>query len=1440
MGRSAQDMNSETGGAGQPHGPTRRMAAALVRNARIAHLGGFRHMSRQWKLLMSVCSALMLISLIGIGAASFTHQAHAGAGVNAAALLHDSRDPLYRSPSGAAPTGQAVTLRLRTAAGDAHDVTLRVWNTADNGGQGGQELYPAIVVYSDGTYDYWQTTVPAQSGPRTLWYKWRVTSADGSTQVWYEDHYDTTLKSCDQVGGAGQVYGTGNDPDCSYRLNIYVAGFTAPDWMKHAVIYQIFVDRFYNGLTSNDALVQPDRYDSQGCKGPDGKPTTTGSYLQTNWNAEPLTPPQGCDFFGGDLQGIIDKLSYLHGLGVNVLYLNPIFMADSNHKYDTTDYTMIDPHFGNLAVWQKLVQQADAMGMRIMLDGVFNHTSSDSLYFDRYGAWNSGGADETQSSRYENWYQFTTWPQYSGWAGFNSLPQLTENQGVRNFIYAGDPNFTQDANDAALRQKYGDAPLVVNSSDNSVAKYWLAQGASGWRLDVAENKSDAWWRQFRDAIKSYDPNAVSIGEHWSDASQWLLGDQQDGTMNYRFRDAVINFFDNGGVDPDTGHDSHEAYTASQFNDHLQTVLEEYPQAAIYDSMNLVDSHDTGRILWELGDTTGASAAQVAQAKQTLRLIALFQMTWVGAPTIYYGDEAGQTQSTYADSGGVQRVDPGTRRTFPWDHQDVSLENWYRQWIGVREANPVFATGSEKTLLTDNANRIVAFQRRDSSNMGLVILNADAPTNTHSVTLSLNDTPDGAIFTDAASHEQFTVTGGKLVVPVAGDSGRVLLGHMSQVRQPTTPGALQALHLNGANQLSWSGVKPYDGTTYNVYRSPICGGLYTKVNTQPVAATSYVDQGTDNSKTYHYMVRSIGSNGVESADSACVTPVLKITAAGNLSPATLSATLNVATAPITATVTAPGSTDQTSQGLWITAQIGYGPLGSAPSSWTAWSAMTWKAKTTDGQSDIYQATTAMPESVGKSSYVARFSGDDGATWTYAYVNSAQTPGTLDVTPATDTTAPAAPTGLAAQAGAQQVTLTWNVTPNLSAGANIWRYHILRSTSQSGPFSEVGAVLAADAGSAPSFTDTGLTNGTTYFYEVAAESNAQVTGPASSPASATPYVPAVHVTFVVAIPYYTATSDTTNGIYIAGDVINNWTPGATPLSKVDATHWKVSLDLPLGKTIQYKYTRGDWSRVEKSALGDEISNRQYTLPTQDGAQVTIYDSVASWVDINPPSNAVAAQWTVQVPTTTPAGAQVYLAGDAWGWTPDGAPMRSLGNGVWQYTQVFPASTAIQYKYTRGSWSSVEADSSFNDVSNRTLTVSAQQTKPNNGNTYAAYFQNDSVVNWKDHPSAASVVVTFNVTISGALPSGDKVYIAGDAINNWSANATALTEVDATHWTYSQTLSAGQTVQYKYTLGDWPYVETNADGSDVSNRQITVADQGGGAMAVNDTVAAWKAVP
>lgn len=761
-------------GNGAPLAPRR---GALSRLA--ARLPGWRQQSPRLPVRLGIAAVLiaLVVAIVLVTLHPWANSSASDASpatIDRAALLHDSRNPVYRTPTGALPTGQSVRLRLRAAAGNASAVALHLRGVNDDATH--EQVLPAtrVAFAGDAHYDYWQVILPPQATPQVLVYKWLVTSVDHSQHVWYEDHYNAVAQGCDTLGGPGITYRE-HDADCGYHLSVYAADFAAPEWVKHAVIYQIFVDRFYNGSSANDSLNQPFRYDSVGCMSPFGSPAPGGVYMHTRWSEEPVTPPQGCDFFGGDLQGVIAKLDYLHGLGVNTLYLNPIFMADSNHKYDTTDYLMIDPHFGNLAVWQQLVQKAHNLGMHLILDGVFNHTSSDSIYFDRYHTWQSAGADEVQTSRYEDWYQFTSWPDYTGWFGYDTLPQLTEKPSVRNFIFAGDTAFAQDANDQALRQQYGEAPLAVTGNHNAVATYWLGQGADGWRLDAADQKSSDWWRSFRAAIKAMDPQALLIGEYWGDASQYVLGDQQDGTMNYRFRNAVLGFFAKGGIDPDMGHDSGVPYNAAQFDAHLQTVLESYPPAAVAASMNLLDSHDTARILWELGATPDATPQQVAQAKQTLRLIVQFQMTWPGAPTIYYGDEAGQTQTTY----GHTKIDPGDRRTFPWDTQDTDLESWYRQWIAVRTAHPVLQTGAETTLLADNPNHVFAYQRQESDALALVILNADAPNKPHNVTVRLADTVrDGTVLVDAASNERVTVRAHSVSLTVAGDSGRVLLSAAS--------------------------------------------------------------------------------------------------------------------------------------------------------------------------------------------------------------------------------------------------------------------------------------------------------------------------------------------------------------------------------------------------------------------------------------------------------------------------------------------------------------------------------------------------------------------------------------------------------------------------------------------------------------------------------------
>jgi Alpha amylase, catalytic domain len=411
-------------------------------------------------------------------------------------LEHDSRRDLYRVPFGAVPKNTPLTLRFRTYAGDVTGVQLRVWDTA----QETQTLHPMIpvaVIPGDPLdYQVWQVELTAPDYETILYYRFVVT--DGSDIDYYED--DDLFD-----GGLGQAYDS--SPDYSWQIDVYDPAFDTPDWFKNAVVYQIFPDRFRSGLDANDPISGTFFYDE-----------TPGVLTAPQWNtilpdprvAGPWAESYSKLFYGGDLQGIIDQLDYLQDLGVTTLYLNPIFESPSNHKYDTADYEQIDNNFGDLATFQALASELHGRGMHLVLDGVFNHTSSDSRYFDRYGRYPEVGACESVTSPYRSWYYFTpaSTPgsgacdgdtDYTAWWGFNSLPKLNTTDGpdVRSYIYSDTP---------------------------PIAAYWLQQGADGWRLDVAGDVAPSFWQAWRPYIRAAKTGAVTIAEEWGDASRFILCD----------------------------------------------------------------------------------------------------------------------------------------------------------------------------------------------------------------------------------------------------------------------------------------------------------------------------------------------------------------------------------------------------------------------------------------------------------------------------------------------------------------------------------------------------------------------------------------------------------------------------------------------------------------------------------------------------------------------------------------------------------------------------------------------------------------------------------------------------------------------------------------------------------------------------------------------------
>ncbi len=659
--------------------------------------------------MTAALTVLALASLVPVTTAAPIERSAGGSlnqssspAINTKALLHDPRLLTYRSPFGAVPAGTIVTLKLRTAHAGASSVTL-YYEQLTSRARGHHAL---SIESRSRSFDLWRTRfVPKDVAVYV--YDFLVTK--GSTKRWYAD------------GPAGEnTAGTASKgaPAQQFHLTSYVSTFKTPSWAPDAVYYQIFPDSFYNGDPSNDRSVM----------------APLGSEPKPTFYAGQSDPPQGTSgFYGGDLQGIDDKLGYLKDLGVNTLYLNPIFLALSSHKYDTSDYYTIDPHFGTMQILLKLLADAHASGMRVILDGVFNHTGADSVYFNKYNRYPNLGAYQSQKSPYFSWYTFASWPDNPvTFPNAGDLPQLNESPAVKDFIFR---------------------------SPDSVAQHWLNTGTDGWRLDAATFKSHTWWQDFRAAVKAKFPEDVMVCEcdlAPIDAVPYLMGNEFDGAMNYRFRDIVLQFFARG-ADTQTGVPA----TATSFFNQLLQMVQKYPLPALYASMNLVDSHDTSRILTSL-------LGNKAQLKQ----VATFQATWLGAPTIYYGDEAGMANAASPDSSYV------SRQFFDWQHPDTGLQSYYRTVLHIRAANPALRDGTITPLVLNNTQRVVSFLRHDSKQSVAVVFNDDA--GAHTVKLKIPGLPAGTVLTDALSGTHYPLTSGTVTVKLNGTSVAIL------AQAPATP------------------------------------------------------------------------------------------------------------------------------------------------------------------------------------------------------------------------------------------------------------------------------------------------------------------------------------------------------------------------------------------------------------------------------------------------------------------------------------------------------------------------------------------------------------------------------------------------------------------------------------------------------------------------------
>ena len=601
--------------------------------------------------------------------------------------VFDPRDAACKSPFGAVACGAEVSFTLRD--GDYYACELLVHREF----AGVDEVCPLPPAEGGFSGIY---TAPQE--PDLCWYAFRFTRADGSTVCY------------------GRSSWCGQDALARWQLTVYEDTPT-PAWFGQGVTYQIFPDRFRRTSV------------------PDVGGMVGRRWVHDNWSDQPvfLSDEQGQitnrDFFGGSLAGITEKLDYLKSLSVSTIYLNPIFEADSNHRYNTADYHAIDPMLGSEEDFRTLCREAHARDIRIILDGVFNHTGSNSRYFNAEGFYPEPGAAQSTESPYFSWYSFHPWPtDYDAWWGVHTLPAVNEEQ----------PDYRR---------------FIISDKD-SVVRHWLRDGADGWRLDVADELPDDFIAAIRDAIQAEKPNGYLLGEVWEDGSnkiaysrrrRYLLGRETHGLMNYPFRTALLAWL--GGGD------------AAAFRDDMETIRENYPPAAFYGAMNFLGTHDTPRILTLLGveqtpEDKGQRAAyrlspaELARGQMKLRLAAMLLYSFPGSPTLYYGDEAGMQ--------GFE--DPLNRGTYPWGGEDGSLLAFFRRLGQLRAERVSMQCGIIRYLHAQGCGLVV--ERLHGTERTVTALNAgDTP-------LELTLPWDGRLCIDAVTGQQFLSQNGtvRLTLP----------------------------------------------------------------------------------------------------------------------------------------------------------------------------------------------------------------------------------------------------------------------------------------------------------------------------------------------------------------------------------------------------------------------------------------------------------------------------------------------------------------------------------------------------------------------------------------------------------------------------------------------------------------------------------------------------
>ena len=536
-------------------------------------------------------------------------------------ILFDSKLLMHKDPFGTLTPDQKCTLNIHIPASVQATAVECIINQ-ENGTL--LKQVPMTYQMKKGAYDIFRGIFSFEDAGLYFYY-FKIATRTGSFRLYKQgDHTNMEAGDC-------------------WQVSCIPSDFTTPDWAKGATMYQIFPDRFHKaGKVDLTGKLEPYTVHQDWNEEVDWRPNQEGVILNN-------------DFYGGNFRGIAEKMDYIASLGVTILYLNPIGKSFSNHRYDTGDYKTPDPMLGTMADFSAMCHAAHAKGIKVILDGVYSHTGSDSLYFNRKKSFSGVGAYNSEKSPYSSWYTFQNWPnQYTSWWGFDTLPTVNKM----------DPKYME---------------YIIEGKDSVVA-HWLKAGADGFRLDVADELPDAFIAALKKRIRQIRPDALLIGEVWEDASnksaygirrRYFVDGELDSAMNYPFRTAILNFL----RDRDNG---------MGLKNTVMTIAENYPRDVLLCNMNLLGTHDTPRILTALIDDFDGSREEKAKrrlsrsqyltALERLLMASFIQYTLPGTPSLYYGDEAGLE--------GYR--DPFNRRTYPWGREDQELLAHFKRLGKLRQ------------------------------------------------------------------------------------------------------------------------------------------------------------------------------------------------------------------------------------------------------------------------------------------------------------------------------------------------------------------------------------------------------------------------------------------------------------------------------------------------------------------------------------------------------------------------------------------------------------------------------------------------------------------------------------------------------------------------------------------------------------------------------------